>query len=191
MGDKKCKIDGCERKSKSKGWCGKHYGRWYRHGDPLETRHFHEETLAERLASRSVWDGDCLVWTRYINASGYGEIGWNNKVWLVHRASYIAAHGSIPEGMFIDHICHNRKCLNIKHLRLATNKQNTENRAPRSTKEAGYRGVTKRRNSWIAQVTHNNKLYYLGSFPTAEQAAEVARLKRNALFTHNDEDRND
>lgn len=34
----RCAVDGCENESKSKsarGWCGMHYARWRRHGDPL------------------------------------------------------------------------------------------------------------------------------------------------------------
>ena len=28
-----CKIDGCDNRSYQRGWCAKHYTRWYRHGD--------------------------------------------------------------------------------------------------------------------------------------------------------------
>lgn len=34
MGKSTCSIDGCENFSKSRGWCGKHYLRWFNHGDP-------------------------------------------------------------------------------------------------------------------------------------------------------------
>ena len=29
-----CSIEGCERPLKSRGWCGAHYQRWFRYGDP-------------------------------------------------------------------------------------------------------------------------------------------------------------
>lgn len=32
--DDKCKVKGCERLSKSLGWCGTHHSRWQRKGDP-------------------------------------------------------------------------------------------------------------------------------------------------------------
>jgi hypothetical protein len=36
MADKAlCKIDGCGKSAKGKGFCGPHYMRWWRHGDPL------------------------------------------------------------------------------------------------------------------------------------------------------------
>lgn len=33
-----CSVEGCEANAKSRGWCGKHYARWTKHGDPTYTR---------------------------------------------------------------------------------------------------------------------------------------------------------
>lgn len=33
----KCSVEGCEDAIKHKGMCGKHYKRWWRHGDPTKT----------------------------------------------------------------------------------------------------------------------------------------------------------
>lgn len=33
-----CSIDGCNNPAKTRGWCGKHWSRWYTHGDPLWER---------------------------------------------------------------------------------------------------------------------------------------------------------
>lgn len=30
-----CSIPNCDRAVRSRGWCGRHYGRWRKHGDPL------------------------------------------------------------------------------------------------------------------------------------------------------------
>jgi hypothetical protein len=30
----KCSVEGCENPAQSRGWCRKHYQRWYRYGDP-------------------------------------------------------------------------------------------------------------------------------------------------------------
>lgn len=30
-----CAVEGCDNPAKSLGWCGRHYSRWYRYGDPL------------------------------------------------------------------------------------------------------------------------------------------------------------
>lgn len=31
-----CAVEGCGSESAVRGWCGKHYSRWRRHGDPLK-----------------------------------------------------------------------------------------------------------------------------------------------------------
>jgi len=43
---------------------------------------------------------------------------------LAHRAAWTAVYGQIPEGMTIDHLCKNRRCVNVEHLRLLTNYEN-------------------------------------------------------------------
>jgi hypothetical protein len=35
MKSKLCSIEGCERASWARGWCGMHYDRWHAHGDPM------------------------------------------------------------------------------------------------------------------------------------------------------------
>jgi hypothetical protein len=64
----------------------------------------------------------CWNWTGGLINGGYGKIGYGGKQILVHRASYEMSGDVIPEGMFIDHICSNRKCVRPDHLRLATRK---------------------------------------------------------------------
>lgn len=38
MSDGTCIIEGCDSKHVARGWCGMHYQRWRRHGDPLAER---------------------------------------------------------------------------------------------------------------------------------------------------------
>lgn len=33
-----CVIEGCESEARTRGWCGKHYARWLKHGDPQHER---------------------------------------------------------------------------------------------------------------------------------------------------------
>lgn len=35
MAKRTCSLDGCLERVFARGWCGKHYRRWYKHGDPL------------------------------------------------------------------------------------------------------------------------------------------------------------
>ncbi len=139
----------------------------------------------------------CWNWTASKVGGGYAQFHTNNnsggyKQRYAHRVSYEAVHGPVPEGMFLDHTCHNRLCVNPGHMRLVTNKQNQENLlGPKATNTSGHRGVTwrKREQRWMVTVTHNRKRYGGGFFKSLNDAATRAAELRNELFTHNDVDR--
>lgn len=62
----------------------------------------------------------CWFWLRYKDPNGYGKIGINYKVYLVHRVSYETFVGKIPKGLDLDHLCRNPSCCNPKHLEPVT-----------------------------------------------------------------------
>jgi hypothetical protein len=66
----------------------------------------------------------CIAGIGEVTRLGYVRL-WNkgNRI-LAHRAAYIEQIGPIPDGFEIDHLCHNRACVNVLHLKLATHKQN-------------------------------------------------------------------
>lgn len=39
MADDVCSVEGCENRATKRGWCGKHYQRWRKYGDPLTLKH--------------------------------------------------------------------------------------------------------------------------------------------------------
>lgn len=132
----------------------------------------------------------CWLWTGPTIKGGYGKVSVGGAQFLAHRYSYEMSGEVIPEGMFVDHVCSNRLCVNPVHLRVVTRKQNSEHlTGPYKGNQTGYRGVEPRGNRFRASVRHNKKLHYLGTFDTAEEANEVATAKRLELFTHNDADR--
>lgn len=109
-----------------------------------------------------------------------------------HRVSFEAVNGPVPNGLFLDHVCHNRACVNPSHLRVVTNKQNQENRGGlQSNNTSGVRGVTwmKRTHRWRVMVGHNAKQHNGGVFASLEDAKARAKALRLELFTHNDADR--
>lgn len=68
----------------------------------------------------------CIVWTGNLNFGGYGVI-WSSKykrAFMAHRVLWEGINGKIPEGLCIDHLCRNRACVNVNHLRVVTNKEN-------------------------------------------------------------------
>ena len=143
----------------------------------------------ERFWSRVDKSGECWVWKGSTATGGYGTIDRMRA----HRVSWeLANRGTIPAGMFIDHICRNPSCVRPDHLRLATPKQNLENIAEiRANNTSGYRGVcwNKKSGYWQATVVHNYERHFLGFFDTAEEAGSAALKKRLELYTHNAVDR--
>ena len=66
----------------------------------------------------------CWVWSRYLDRHGYGKGYFRGRTWLAHRLSYAAHFGSIPDGLTIDHLCKNTRCVNPKHLEPVSNREN-------------------------------------------------------------------
>lgn len=147
--------------------------------------------VAERFWSKVVKTDACWEWVGS-TVNGYGSIHDDGRTAIAHRLSYEWAHGAIPEGMLVDHTCHNRRCVNPDHLRLATPKQNEENRTgAASNSQTGIRGVwfDPHTGKYGAQVGHEGRKYWCGRHATIEEAEAAAIAKRNELFTHNDSDR--
>ena len=83
--------------------------------------------IAERFWSKVKPDPStgCLLWMAGGDQKGYGTF-WvaKRRPMKAHRFSYELVHGAIPEGMQIDHLCRVRSCVNPKHLRVVTNREN-------------------------------------------------------------------
>lgn len=151
--------------------------------------------IADRFWAKVDKTGDCWEWKAGKKPNGYGQFKLSKPVQKqasAHRVAYELTYGAIPDGMQIDHVCHNVGCVRPEHLRAVTVKQNIENRphAMRNSK-SGIRGVSKHHkyDTWTAKVGHNYKIIHVGSYRSPEEAEEAARAKRLELHTHNDADR--
>lgn len=59
----------------------------------------------------------CVEWTARTNAKGYGCFHLAGKEVLAHRVAFWRHGIAIPKGFYVDHICRNRACVNLEHLR--------------------------------------------------------------------------
>jgi hypothetical protein len=70
-------------------------------------------------------ENGCMLWLAYVNPkTGYGDLRMEPKTVLAHRLSYELAHGPIPEGLQIDHLCRVRACVAPGHLEAVTSQVN-------------------------------------------------------------------
>lgn len=155
-----CSIEGCDQPHESRGWCARHYRRWLAHGDPLwavRTR----GTPVERFWKKVSKDGPvpaqrpeigpCWVWEGTITPKGYGQLWVSTRTSLAHRFAYELLVGPIPEGLTIDHLCHNdsgcrggndcphRRCVNPAHLEAVPAGVNAQGRNGPAMRRPGKR----------------------------------------------------
>lgn len=65
---------------------------------------------------------ECWPWLKSVGSHGYPQIGWSGgeprTMVTAHSAMYIAIYGVVPpDGVEVDHTCHNVICMNPRHLR--------------------------------------------------------------------------
>lgn len=182
---KSCSIEDCEKPTLARSWCSTHYQRWREHGDPLgggERYATPEEAFLARTEPL-LWSG-CVVWTGALDGSGYGRLQVNGRMVSAHRYAWERERGPIPDGMYVDHICYVRSCVNTEHLRLATPQENQQNRsgAWKGRMHDLPRGVYLNGCGYGARIRHNGTLHHLGTFSTPEEASAVAQAERAIRF---------
>jgi len=78
---------------------------------------------------------DCWLWTGRLNGKGYGSFKMNSGVnTMAHRASWIMADRTIPDGYQLDHLCLVKNCVNPDHLEPVTGHENMDRWAKSVTK---------------------------------------------------------
>jgi HNH endonuclease len=97
----------------------------------------HMDFAAQALAADT---DDCIVWPFTKDPRGYGwiSVGSSNSKW-VHRWVCEQAHGAPQGRMDAAHNCGNHSCINPRHLRWATRKDNEADKLLHGTQSRGER----------------------------------------------------
>lgn len=72
--------------------------------------------MLDRFWNKVDATGDCWEWTGGTNDAGYGLIRLEGRRNVTHRVSWRWLVGPIPDGLTLDHLCRNRRCVNPDHL---------------------------------------------------------------------------
>jgi hypothetical protein len=65
----------------------------------------------------------CWEWMG-ANWRGRAQVRYQRKTHWVYRLTYAWFHGAIPEDFDVHHECHNKRCVNPKHLKLLERSRN-------------------------------------------------------------------
>jgi len=107
----------------------------------IELNELERDCLKNKLLTRSKFNenSSCLEWQYGKAARGYGSVYFKRKVFLTHRASWMAFKGDIPDGLMVCHRCDNTSCINIDHLFLGTQSQNMDDMISKGRWKKGIR----------------------------------------------------
>jgi hypothetical protein len=94
--------------------------------------------LADQVRAAS----PCDLWTGYADPQGYGRARVGGRLTMAHRLAWERAHGPVPDGLELDHLCRVRSCVNLDHLELVTHRVNVlRGTGPSATKARQSRCV--------------------------------------------------
>lgn len=131
----------------------------------------------ERLASTQT--DECVDWPYARTSAGYGAITVAGKQESTHVLACVRRHGQPPTDQHeVAHSCHNRLCMNARHLRWATRAENAGDRLADGSLRRGERCPTSRLTA--AQVVEIRLLYASGTV-TQRQVAKMYGIAQTTV----------
>lgn len=136
----------------------------------------------------------CHLWTAGTDQNGYGRFRFNGKRVKAHRLAFELAFGPIEDGLEIAHVCNNKLCVNIEHLKAVTPQEHwvldreLKRHSGRKGGQVGGRkgglagrklnlpeGVRPNGKRFMARARVNGQQVYIGTFDTPEEASSAYR----------------
>lgn len=142
VSQKICAVEGCQNKKHGYIYCGKHYYKYKTYGNPLGGRRGASPGAPMKWIhdNKDYKGDDCVKWPFEVTRYGYGTIKHNGKKRVASRVMCETAHGMPPqENMDAAHSCGNgdKACMNPRHLRWATRKENMRDAIKHGTWKRG------------------------------------------------------
>lgn len=123
-----------------------------------------------RYGKKGEW---ALVESKKNTSRGYCKLGFLGKSVYYHVAVYILHHGSIPEGLVIDHVDGYKLNNRVENLRAVTSRANSQNRVyHREGQEVGI-CHHHRLDKWEASISVGGNRYSLGCYSSRTEASTM------------------
>lgn len=87
---------------------------------------------SDLIARTKINENGCMEWQNGLTTKGYACVCYQAKTQTAHRLIWKMINGEIPLDKQINHKCDNRKCINIDHLYLGTQKENIKDQLDRN-----------------------------------------------------------
>lgn len=128
-----CSVAGCERRARSRGMCGSHYGNLMRYGHAIPVRDWPLDQRLEHVGW-TVTETNCWEWNGKRHTHGYGlltapRLGLRNA--RVHRLMFGLRVRPLHDDEVVRHTCDNPPCLNPDHLLAGTMQDNSRDMVAR------------------------------------------------------------
>jgi len=180
-----CLVEGCKNEHSAKGYCSKHYMHIYTYGkikkrvmvDPNEFI-FEGDVCKIILYNKDSKQIDTAI----IDAEDYDkvkDVKWHKESGRGYPSSWkkgFLHHVIWGKKVQLDHKDRDKMNARKNNLRLATLKQNAQNKGVQKNNKSGYIGIgyTKTcHKKWYAQIYYDGKNRMVGRFHTKEEAARA------------------
>lgn len=116
---------------------------------------------------------------------GYLCIQLKGQSFYAHRLAWFYMLGEYPSAE-IDHVNMVKDDNRWSNLRLASKKQNTENRRALKNNTSGHMGVywLPRQRKWLAKIVHNGRQIHLGLYSDKSDAVAARVSGEREFFSH-------
>ena len=132
---------------------------------------------------------DCIIWPYSQYKNGYGQVTFNGGKTQAHRVACILAHGLPPEGkneaLHAPIICHDRSCVNKRHLRWGSRQDNFADMKIDGTDRQGVKHPLARlNNNQVVEIYTASKPYKFLAERFGVGVSAIGKIKRGERWAH-------